>query len=436
MKKILAYGVLILSALLIFAGCSTQSGSGGSASGSKKSNKGKITLRFAWWGDQARDKRTEKVIKLYEKLHPNVKIVPEFTGDTSAYFNKLDTEFAAGNAPDIIQYGGNLNDYVNKGVVLPLNAYEGKELDISKHPKSMIQAATWNNKLYGVCLGVNAFGVLIDKTLFKKANVPLPGKKWTWNDLQQTGIKLSKALKGTAYGLRAFDENGFSMYLAQEGKDIYKNGKLGFSEKDIQNWFQMWQNMRKSGAAAPAGVQAQDTSGTDPARSLIAQGKVAIELIATNLYPAYASATHDQLALQIFPYGKSGKNGVPLRPSQFLAGNAKTKYPKEVAKFLNFMVNNKKAGTILGMDRGIPVNPNVRKQVTTSANKTEKVVLNYVDWVSNSSKAPYEPNLPGYTEEQKLFQKTAQNIAFNKESVKKASEDYYTQLKTIVKENQ
>src|SRR4051812_4297906 len=157
MKKLFAWFVVALSVIMVISGCGNQSNSASSSSksSSKSNSNEKVTLRFMWWGDQTRAQLTQQAIDLFEKAHPNIKIVPEFSG-MDGYFDKLDTEFAAGNAPDIIQYGGNLNDYVNKGVVLPLNQYEGKELDVSKHPKSMLDAATYNNKLYGVTLGVNA----------------------------------------------------------------------------------------------------------------------------------------------------------------------------------------------------------------------------------------------------------------------------------------
>lgn len=69
------------------------------------------------WGGQERHDRTLKVIKMYEAQNPNVKIVAEYFG-FDGYFVKLTTQFATGNAPDIIQYGGNLNNFVGRGVVI------------------------------------------------------------------------------------------------------------------------------------------------------------------------------------------------------------------------------------------------------------------------------------------------------------------------------
>lgn len=445
MKKVLSIMAVVLSMLLVLGACSSSKSSSSSTTNSTtnsttksssggSSNSKQITLRFTYWGDQTRDQLTQKVIKLYEQSHPNIKIIPEFSG-FDGYFQKLDTEFAAGNAPDIIQYGGNINDYINKGVVLPLNKYEGNGLDLSNQAKSMIDAATFGGKLYGVCLGVNAGGLLIDKTDFQNANVPLPSNTWTWNDLENTGKQITQALNKKVYGLLAFDETGFGTFLAQRGKIPYdnKNQKLGYTEKDAQDWFQMWENMRQSGAAAPAELQTENQS--DPAQSLIAKGKVAMQFIFSNQYQAYTAASKDKFELHLPPLNTNGESGVALLPSQFLSGNIHTKYPKEVVDFLNFFTNNVEAGKILGMNRGIPVNKNVRDTISKNASPDDQQVLNYIDQVTKTSKAAPTPNYPGYTEEQKLYKQTRQEIAFHKKSVKAASQDYYTGLQKIIKQN-
>jgi len=405
----------------------------GSGSGSTSNNSGgaqeQIELRMTWWGGQARHDRTLQVIELYESRNPHVKILPEYSG-FDGYFDKLSTQFAAGNAPDIIQYGGNLNDYVARGVVLPLDDYVGSVIDLSKHSQSMIDAATFDGKFYGVTLGTNAFGVLINKTLFEEAGVPLPSRDWTWEDFAEISLQLSQKLNGT-YGTADFKEDGFGIFLAQRGKVVHNNGVLGYEESDIRDWFQMWQDLRDSGAAASAELQASATQ--TPEQSLIVQRKVAMELIAGNQYGAYSDATEDELVLWIAPYNsQTGKNGVSLRPSQFLSGYSETKYPEEVAKFLDFFVNDPEAGAILGNDRGAPVNSEVLQSLIDNASEYDQVIFSYIDWVGQSSDAPYVPNLPGYNEAYDLFTKTMEAISFGYTSVEDGAREYYSELQKIL----
>lgn len=48
-----------------------------------------------WWGSQARHDATLKVIDLFEKKNPNIKINGEYMG-SDGYFDKLNTQVAGG----------------------------------------------------------------------------------------------------------------------------------------------------------------------------------------------------------------------------------------------------------------------------------------------------------------------------------------------------
>ena len=72
---------------------------GGSPS---QSADGTVELRFSWWGSDKRAQVTQEAIDAFEAENPNIKIKPEY-GDWSGYWDKLATQVAANDAPDIIQ---------------------------------------------------------------------------------------------------------------------------------------------------------------------------------------------------------------------------------------------------------------------------------------------------------------------------------------------
>ena len=60
----------------------------------------------------------------------------------------------------------------------------------------------------------------------------------------------------------------------------------------------------------------------------------------------------------VLPHGENEKQiGEYLKAGQFLSGYAKTKHPKEVAMFIDFMVNDPEATAILGSERECPSTP-------------------------------------------------------------------------------
>ncbi len=73
------------------------------AQGTKDQKTDQVTLRFMWWGGDARHKATLQVIDQYMSIHPNVKIEAEY-GGYDGYFEKLTAQLAGGTAADIMQF--------------------------------------------------------------------------------------------------------------------------------------------------------------------------------------------------------------------------------------------------------------------------------------------------------------------------------------------
>ncbi|UOQ46654.1 extracellular solute-binding protein [Gracilibacillus caseinilyticus] len=429
MKNWYLYFVLALLAVVTIA-CSSDSANEetedtSSNDGQEQTDEENITLRVAWWGGQERHDRTLQVIEMYEEQNPNVTIEAEYSG-FDGYFDKLNTQLAAGNAPDVIQFGGNLNDFVYRDVILPLDDYVGNQLNTSLHDQSMLDSATFDGKLYGVTLGTTAWGILVNKTLFEEAGVALPSKEWTWDEFKDLTPQLTENLDG-AYGTGDFGEDGFGVFLAQRDKFTYLDGEIGFEAQDVKDWFNLWKELRESGGAAIPEVQV--SASQTPEQSLIVQQDVAIESIASNQLGAYAGATEDEFELYPYPYNaETGKNGVSLRPSQYFAAYKDTPHPEEAAKFMDFFVNNIEATEVLGNDRGAPVNSDVRKNLIDQADEMDQAVYSYIDLVSESSDAPYIPNLPGYNENTQLFTETEQKIYYDQQSVDEAADSYYEEV--------
>lgn len=383
-----------------------------------------IELRFAWWGGQERHNRTLDVIELYEEKNPHVKIVPEYSG-IDGYFDKLTTQFAGGNAPDIIQYGGNLNDFVYRDVVLPLDDYVGDIIDVSLHDQNMIDAATFDGSFYGLTLGTNAWGVLINKTIFDEVGISLPSQDWTWDDFIAIAAEISD-FYGDIAGTEYFGEDGFGLFITQHGKILHEDGDLKIDKDDVFDWFEFWEEIRKTGAVVSPEVQA--IASRTPEQSMIVQREVAMQLVASNQLIAYTGATDDELVLHNHPYNDEGSHGTSLRASQFLAGYANTEHPEEVAKFLDFFVNDPEAAKILGSERGAPVNSEIREVLSEIADEIDTIVYEFIDFVSETSDAPFVPNLPGYNETQALFERISEEIAFGQISVEEGTDIYWEEL--------
>ncbi|MGO4545761.1 ABC transporter substrate-binding protein [Paenibacillus sp. 2TAB23] len=436
----LAMGLL----MVVTAACSGGTGSGG-ASDSQPSNDGnhaagseQVELRMMWWGDQKRADITNEALKLFESKYPNIKVVGEFAPSTG-YFDKLNTQLASGTAPDVFFLGGNVVDYANKEVLLDLAPYVGNELNLSDMDKSMVEYGTIKGKLLHISAGANARGIVINKTMFEKAGMPVPEDGWDWQQFAAISKEISSKLGSGVYGTYNMSIDGMDIGLKQQGKQLYdmEKGTLGFEEADALKWFQYWEDTSKAGGVVPSELQVSNPPG-DTSKSLVVTGKVAMSLIPSNQLAALQGLTQDELIMVQLPRGEKG-TGVVFESSQGLSGYAKSKHPKEVATLLSFFINDPDVAKTLGNDRGVPVTAGNRALLETEANEVEKMVYDYTSRVSSATKT--EPfavsyNPPGFSEYSKLAETTMYEIGFGRKKVDAAVKDFYNGTLKIFNNNQ
>ena len=109
--------ILPLVILSILNGCSS------SHTEQSVKNKGPVTLKMAWWGEKPRHDSTEKVIKLFEKKNPNIKIEYEYS-NWDDYWKRLAPMAAANQLPDLIQMDQlYLTSYSNNHLLDDLTPY-------------------------------------------------------------------------------------------------------------------------------------------------------------------------------------------------------------------------------------------------------------------------------------------------------------------------
>ena len=179
-RRLVALGILMSMMVLI-----------GLVSTAQLETKDTGPLRIMWWGSQTRHERTLAVLELFTKK-TGIRFEPEFYG-FDEYFSKLNILIAANDPPDLMQMGGNFPTYMDH--IEPLNQYiQDGTIDVSNTDKSFISITTLEGKTYGLSSGTNAPAVAYDPALFKKAGVPLPTFKWTWDDFEKAAITIHKKL--------------------------------------------------------------------------------------------------------------------------------------------------------------------------------------------------------------------------------------------------
>ncbi|WP_460914952.1 ABC transporter substrate-binding protein [Plantactinospora veratri] len=102
----------------------------------------KVELSVFWWGGDRRAELTKQALEVYTKRYPDVTFKFTFQGN-AGYFDRLSTEAAAGNAPDIFQIDDNyLTEYAQREILLDLTDYVRTDvLDLRKLPAGLAQSS-------------------------------------------------------------------------------------------------------------------------------------------------------------------------------------------------------------------------------------------------------------------------------------------------------
>jgi multiple sugar transport system substrate-binding protein len=394
-----------------------------------------LRLRMFWWGSKERAERTEKVNQLYQKTNPGVTVTGESLGWTD-YWPRLATQTAGRNSADIVQMDYRyIFEYARRGALLPLDAHIGKALDLGAFSKAAIDSGKVDAKIYGVSLGLNSTSLVYDKALVEKLGLKQPVWNMTWKEIGDLAVEITKAAKrdgfwGIADGGR--EEPGLEVWLGQRGKSLYtEDGKLGFDEKDIGEWFAFWDDLRKRGGCASPDVQALDHGEIDS--SLLTMGRAAIAFAHSNQLVGFQALNKSKLGLSTYPDGGEGaKPGQYLKPSMLWSVSAQSKRQEDAVKLVDFFVADAEAGKLLGVERGVPPSDKVRQAILAELDELGQAQANYISLISDKV-GPLPPPPPrGAGEIQTVLLRVNEQVGFAKLSPADGAKQFVSEAAAIL----
>jgi multiple sugar transport system substrate-binding protein len=319
-----------------------------------------VELSIFWWGAEKRADLTDQALALYTKKHPTVTFKKTWQAN-QGYFDKLATLTAGGNAPDIFQIDDNyIAEYAGRNVTLDLTPYTAdKKLDVTRFPESLLKYGEVDGKLAGVAFGENTQGLVFNKTLLDKHKLPAPTTGMSWEAFIDWAANVSKVTKVPGTQDPSAVYQALWVYLRQNGKDLYQGNQIAFDEADIAKWFDLWKTARDKGATPTPDV-IHEGNATDISKQLVVTGKADTSWVWVNQMPELKKNTKDELGVIAYPGDPSAQWA---RASMYLSAFRGTKHKDAAVDVINFLSNDPEAGKILGTDRGLPSNLDVRKIV-------------------------------------------------------------------------
>ncbi|MFD1717622.1 ABC transporter substrate-binding protein [Georgenia deserti] len=405
---------------------------GGQSDGDSES----ASLRIAWSGSDDRTQRTEEALDLYREQHPEVDIQVEFTTSTN-FWDRLTTQVAGGNAPDIIQMSGQtLAEYASSDVLLDLEPYVGEQIDIDGWDQELLDRQTLDGTLYGVPPGVDAHGLIYNVTKFDELGIdPLP-TEWSWSDYREIVNAISEAGGDAYYGSEdgGSSYEAFQTFLAQRGKTLFNGpaqaAELGFESDDLHDWWQMWGELQEQGAVVPPDMQTE--FGLNPENSGVIQDYAAMDWTTSSQFTNFVGLTDDELDITTYPFGPNGTPGQVWRAGLAWSITSSSEHPDVAADLINFLVNDESAARAQLATRGVPASPSAADIVRDEVDDTEIRSFEHLETVQELD-AEITPLLPvGWGDFVDAYQRIYYEYAYGRMSLDDAVETFMTEASAAV----
>jgi multiple sugar transport system substrate-binding protein len=388
-------------------------------------------LRFYWWGNPERNKRTYEVVELYKNKQPEIAVVPETLG-WDDYWTKMATQASGRNMADVVQMDYRyLFEYARRDTIAPLDEYAGNQLDLSGFDDKFLDSGRVGGKLYAIPWTSNSAATYYNSDKMTELGVAMPDHNWTWDDLKRIGTEIQKGLPEGSWAVadKGVWEPMLEFWLRQRGKALYtEDGDLGYTEEDLAEYLALWDDFRQAGLLPPGDITSQDTSvQTFP----ISLGKAVIDWAHSNQLVAMQKLNPNKLGMNMLPNLPEGQKGQYLKPSMLISVAGTSEVKPEAVAFASYLASDPDAAAILRVERGVPGDEKIRDLLLTEVDEQEKMMIDYMKLVADNVSPLPPPPPKGAGEIEKALLRFYPQIAFGRMDVKEAASTFYGEAQAI-----
>ena len=388
------------------------------------------TLRFSWWGGDDRHEATLNALELWETLHPEIVIVPEY-GGWDGWTEKVTAQMKGGTAPDVMQinYDWLISMSPDGTGFYDLETIPGYP-DISGFDSEVLSFGRAGGRLNAVPVSISGRGLFYNSLVYDRLGASYPS---TWEELFELGDRFSGS---GAYPLDLdIQSGGTAWYLAvvyvqqQTGRQfITMDGHLGFTTEDLRAVLDFYKELEERHVIRTIQTRTdEDGSAALYQSPEFISGKVAGVLEWGSSVGKYEMVLPDG-ALEAGPMLTDGEHtgGWMVKPSLMYAVSAGTEYPDEAAAFIDFLLNNGDCAELLGTTRGIPSSSFAMERLETTGrlNGLANDCAGLLDSVDTVTISPYM-ELPRMKE---YYNDAIESVSYGTADTASAAEALYSSL--------
>ena len=422
-RTLIAAAVLTASAALVLAGCSSGAPDDAAAFDPDE----KVTLDFAFWGNDDRATRYNDLIAAFNEEYPNITINTSFT-DFPSFWEKRQTEAAGGGLPDVFQFSDSyLRQYAESGNLLDLGEV-ADYVDTTTFDESLLGTGALDGTQYSLPTGYSLWANFVNDDLVAQAGVEAPEAGGSFADFDEWMASVTDATGGAVYGGTDYTQRiqVFELVLRADGGNLYtEDGELGFTEDELRDFWESGADIR-DGVTVPQ----QKLEELSP-KSGFGAAITASEMSWSNFLGGYlADSGASSISIVAPPTAKEGSKDLYRQAGLQVAIAKNTEHPEAAALFLDFVVNSPEAGEIFGTTLGFPASSS--KLEGTTLEGADKQVADYIE--SAADRIGDAPPVPvvGYGSLEQTFWDLGKSIGLGALSVDDAVTQFFSEADAIL----
>src|SRR5467141_325130 len=370
-------------------------------------------IRISGWSSSpTEDALLQDSINAFMAANPTVKV--KWEPIAQDYETVLKTNLAAGTEGDVFYADIFWIDSLMKtGKLLALDDLMAKGgVNKSDFVSSLINAFSYNGKVYGIPKDFNTLGLVYNKDLFKAAGVAEPTNDWTWTDLQTAAKKLTS---GSVVGLSLpADAARFVPFLWQAGGDLANiNNAAGVAATDFYTGFEAKDGLSKLPSELGMGW----------AGEAFEKGKAAMVFeggwLPADLNNNFKTVNYGVVQM---PKGTAAKSNLIFTVSYSIS--AKTKNPNAAWALANYLTGSDNKAKVLKAGFALPTRAALSSSIT---NANSKAIFDGAPYGKPFNYA--SPNTGKVNDE---IAKALESIMLKKSSVKDAIDKLATTIKPLL----
>ncbi|MCC2031624.1 ABC transporter substrate-binding protein [Microbacterium allomyrinae] len=421
-RILIAAAALTAGAALVLAGCSGSSGTSDAYDPDEK-----VSLDFAFWGNDDRATRYNDLIAAFNEEYPNITVNTSFT-DFPSFWEKRQTEAAGGGLPDVFQFSDSyLRQYGESGNLLDL-AEVADHIDTTTFEESLLGTGALDGVQYSLPTGYSLWANFVNDDLLAQIGVDAPEPGTSFADFDDWMAEVTDASGGAVYGGTDYTQRiqVFELALRANGGNLYtEDGELGFTEDELRAFWESGAGIR-DGVTVPQ----QKLEELSP-KSGFGASATASEMSWSNFLGGYlADSGASSISLVAPPTAEEGSKDLYRQAGLQVAIAANTEHPEAAAIFLDFVVNSPEAGEIFGTTLGFPASSS--KLDGTNLEGADKQVADYIE--SAADRIGDAPPVPvvGYGSLEQTFWDLGKSIGLGALSVDDAVTQFFAEADAIL----